>query len=125
VNVTFPQANKYVMQIRTWNRELPSGSSVLVDIYPSGWQIWASYMLTDHPLSTPSPLYGIFPHPAIGDTATYLIAMRFRPPPRWAVVGRPILSNPQFAVWRENPKLKFPNDSTRPLIYDLTNITLG
>jgi hypothetical protein len=124
VNVTFPQANKYVMQIRTWNRELPRGSSVLVDIYPSGWQIWASYMLTDHPLSTPTPLFGIFPHPAIGDKAEYLIAMRIKPPPRWAVVGKPILSNPQFEVWRENPKLKFPNDSQRPLIYDLTSITI-
>ena len=125
VNVTFPQANKYVMQIRTWNRELPRGSSVLVDIYPSGWQIWASYMLTDHPLSTPTPLYGIFPHPAIGAKAKYIISMRIKRPPRWAVVGGPILSNPQFQVWVENPKLKYRDVSTRPLIYDLTHITLG
>jgi hypothetical protein len=124
VDVTFPQANKYVMQIRTWNRELPNGSSVLVDIYPSGWQLWASYMLVNHPLSTPDPLDGIFPHPPIGDKAEFLIAMRIKPPPKWAVVGKPILSNAQFEVWRENPKLKYPNVSTRPLIYDLTHITI-
>jgi len=41
------------------------------------------------------------------------------------VVGGPILSNPQFQVWVENPKLKYRDVSTRPLIYDLTHITLG
>lgn len=125
VNATFPQANQYVLQLRAWNREIPRGSSVLVDIYPSGWQIWASYMLVDHPLSTPTPLYGIFPHPAIGGKADYLIAMRIKPPPTAAVVGRPLLSNPEFELWRMKPTLPGRDLSARPLVYDLTSITLG
>jgi hypothetical protein len=124
IDATFPQANRYVLQLRTWNRELPKGSSVLVDIYPSGWQLWASYMLVSHPLSTPNPLGGIFPHPAVGNVADYLIALRSKPPPRWAVVGPPVLANPQFEVWHENQKLPWPNVSTRPLVYDLTSITI-
>jgi hypothetical protein len=125
VNATYPQANRYVLQLRAWNRELPRGSSVLVDIYPSGWQLWASYMFVDHPLSTPDPLGGIFPHPAVGDKAKYLIAMRIKPPPRWAVAGRPILSNAVFEVWRMSSAVHYPDVSTRPLIYDLTNISIG
>jgi hypothetical protein len=125
VNATYPQANQYVLQLRTWNRELPRGSSVLVDIYPSGWQIWASYMLVDHPLSTPTPLYGIFPHPAIGGKAQYLIALRIKPPPRAAVVGPPLFSNAAFELWRMTPTWPGRDLSVRPLIYDLTSITLG
>jgi hypothetical protein len=125
INATFPQANQYVLQLRTWNRELPRGSSVLVDIYPSGWQLWASYMLVDHPLATPIPLGGIFPHPAIGFKADYLISLRIKPPPGYAVLGPPILSNAEFQLWRMNPSLKAPEVATRPLIYDLTHITIG
>jgi len=125
VDVTYPQANKYVLQLRTWDRELPRGSSVLVDIFPSGWQIWASYMFVDHPLSTPTPLYGIFPHPVIGGTARYLIALRIKPPPQAAVVGAPLLSNPEFELWRMKPTWPGRDLSVRPLIYDLTSITLG
>jgi hypothetical protein len=125
VDATYPQANQYVLQLRAWNRELPRGSSVLVDIYPSGWQLWASYMLVDHPLATPNPLDGIFPHPVIGYKADYLISLRIKPPPRYAVVGRPILKNAEYQLWRMNPSLKAPEVATRPLIYDLTHITLG
>ena len=125
VNATYPQANQYVLELRTWDRELPRGSSVLVDIYPSGWQIWASYMLVHHPLSTPTPLYGIFPHPAIGGKAKYLIALRIKPPPKASVVGPPVLSNAAFAVWRMNPRWPGRDLSVRPLVYDLTSITIG
>jgi hypothetical protein len=125
VNATFPQANQYVLQLRTWDRELPRGSSVLVDVYPSGWQLWASYMFVHHPLATPIPLDGIFPHPAIGFKADYLIALRIKPPPRYAVVGQPILHNAEYQLWKMNPGLKAPLVATRPLIYDLTHITLG
>ncbi len=125
VNATYPQANQYVLQLRTWNRELPRRSSVLVDVYPSGWQLWASYMFVDHPLATPIPLDGIFPHPAIGFKADYLIALRIKPPPRYAVLGQPILKNAEYQLWRMNPSLKAPLVATRPLIYDLTHITLG
>ncbi|MDQ6804737.1 MAG: hypothetical protein M3065_07170 [Actinomycetota bacterium] len=125
VNATLPQANQYVLQLRSWNRELPPGSSVLVAIYPSGWQLWASYMLVDHPLSTPTPLYGIFPHPAIGGKADYLIALRTKQPPRASIVGPPLLSNREFELWRMNPTWQGRDRSVRPLIYDLTSITLG
>ena len=125
VNATYPQANKYVLQLRAWNRELPRGSSVLVDIYPSGWQIWASYMLTEHPLSTPTPLYGIFPHPEIGGKADYLIALRIKPPPQVAVVGRPLFANAEFELWKMKPSWPGPDTSVRPLVYDQTTINLG
>jgi hypothetical protein len=81
-------------------------------------------MFTDHPLSTPTPLYGIFPHPAVGSKADYVIALRIKPPPQWAVAGPPLLSNPQFELWRMNPNLPWPDESRRPLIYDLTHITI-
>jgi hypothetical protein len=125
IGVTYPQANKYVLQLPAWNRELPRGSSVLIDIYPSGWQLWASYMFVDHPLAAPFPLVGIFPHPPVGYKAEYVIAMRNQPPPQKYVVGGPVLSNPQFEVWKMQPNPHVPAVARRPLIYDLTNITLG
>jgi hypothetical protein len=124
VDLTTTQANPYVLQLSSWNRELPRGASVRVDVPPSGWQVWVDYMFVDHPLSTLDPLGGIFPHPALGRKADYVIMMTTQPKPADAI-GAPVFSNRQFELWRMNPRVPGPDTSSRQLQYDITSITIA
>ena len=81
INITYDNATDTVLQLRSWNREIPRGASVRVDVPASGWQLWVSYMLTAHPLSALDPLGGIFPHPPLGRKADYVIARTQQPRP--------------------------------------------
>ncbi len=110
VDDTNPQANPFVLELRTWDRELPRGASIRIDIPPSGYQFWCTYLLDDHPLSSLDPLGGIFPHPPRGRKANYVLAARTQPRP--ADAGR------------MSPAMPGPDVSSRTLITDITEITL-
>jgi hypothetical protein len=124
VDITATQANEYVLQLSTWNRELPRGTSIRIDIPPSGWQVWAAYMFVDHPLSTLNPLGGIFPHPVLGRKADYVITLNPQPEPADAT-GAAVLRNFQFTLWRMKPSVPGPDVSSRQLQYDITSITIA
>ena len=98
-----------LFDLLTWTDELPEGRSVLIDLPASGTQLWATLFLgRDHPLATTDPVsstttYSVAP---LGKRADYVLGLRLDlrtgrpvPPPRWAV-GRPILQNSQFGIWR-------------------------
>ena len=91
LQATNPQVDLAMLQIRHWAHELPPGASVRVDIPPSGLQLWAVYMLGDHPVDTPHPIlgttYALAPY---GTRAGYSLSLRYvpgtvRPTPRPAV----------------------------------------
>ncbi|PZS10150.1 MAG: hypothetical protein DLM64_09105 [Solirubrobacterales bacterium] len=125
VNGTYPQAAPTVLATLGWDRELPRGTSIRIDVPAGAYQFWCTYFLDDdHPLSALDPLGGPFPHPPVGRKADYVLAQRTQPRPADAL-GQPILTNVQFELWRMNPAVPGPDLSRRALITDITKITLG
>jgi hypothetical protein len=122
VDETYVQAPQEVLQLASWGQHLPSGASIRNDVPPSGWQLWADYMLHDHRLSASTPLGAMFPHPPVGRKADYVLT--FRPQPRPAdAAGRPVDANDQFELWRMKPSIPGPDISQRGLIWDITKVT--
>lgn len=121
INRTFDNATAYVLELRTWSRALPAGASIRLDVPPIGMQMWATYMLHEHPLSALEPLGGFYPHPPRGRKARYVLTMRFQPRPVDAI-GPPLLANAQFELWRMNPAVPGPDRSRRGLLDDYTKI---
>ncbi|MDQ6745180.1 MAG: hypothetical protein M3Z27_04065 [Actinomycetota bacterium] len=124
IDTTYDNASRTVLELRVWNRELPKGSSVRVDVPQDGWQLWVGYMFTEHRLSALDPLTGIFPHPQRGRKADYVIARAVQARPADAV-GAPLLQNRDYRLWRMSPAVPGPDISTRPLIYDTSSISIG
>jgi hypothetical protein len=104
------QVDPELFQVRQWARALPAGTSVRVDVPPSGLQLWAVYMLSSHPVDASSPvLYTTYAHAIYGLRADYSLSLRYlasssgrvRPAPRpLFAVGRPLRRNDQFQLWR-------------------------
>jgi hypothetical protein len=125
IDHTYDNATPSVLELRAWNRELPAGTSVRIDVPPTGWQLWVTYMFTSHPVSAIDPLGGIiFPHPPVGRKADYVIARTYQPRPIDAI-GPPLLQNIDYRLWRMNPRTPGPDVSTRHLIYDTSSISIG
>ncbi|MGB9185126.1 MAG: hypothetical protein WCB67_13775, partial [Solirubrobacteraceae bacterium] len=104
------QVDPELFQVRQWARTLPAGTSVRVDVPPSGLQLWAVYMLSSHPVDASSPVLDTtYAHAIYGLRADYSLSLRYlasssgrvRPAPRpLYAVGRPLDSNDQFQLWR-------------------------
>ncbi len=106
---TQQQVTPEMLQIRRWARELPRGASVRVDIPPSGVQLWAVYMLGDHPVDAPHPvLYTTYAHAIFGVRAGYSLSLRYVPasapsrlyPRPIFAADPPLRRNPQFVLRR-------------------------
>jgi hypothetical protein len=101
-------------QLRDWAARLPAGASVSVDIPPEhggGVQLWAVYMLGDHPVNSPTPVIGTtYAYAAKGGRADYSLDLRYYPngnpnikvpfPPGFGTVGPPVFENSQFVLRR-------------------------
>ncbi len=124
INSTYDNATRSVLALRTWSRELPRGSSIRIDVPPSGAQLWATYMLYRHPETAVAPLGGIFPHPPLLRKADYVVALRSQSRPSDAI-GDPLLRNQQYQLWRMDPDVPGPAITRRVLIYDTNSITIG
>jgi len=122
IDGTFDNASPSILALRAWDRQLPRDASIRIDVPPSGYQLWAEYMLHDHPLSALDPLGGFFPHAPLGRKADYVLAFRGLGRPADAI-GRPLLQNLQFQLYRMNPAVPGPDVSHRGLIWDVTRIT--
>jgi hypothetical protein len=122
IDETYDHASPSVLQLREWDRELPAGASVRIDVPQSGYQLWSWYMLAGRPVSALDPLSGFFPHPPAGRKADYaLVFMTQRRPAD--VIGAPLRINRQFRLYRLDPRIPGPDVSTRRLIYDQSKIT--
>lgn len=123
IDETYDHASRPVLELREWDRRLPAGASVRIDVPQSGYQLWSWYMLASRPVSALDPLSGFFPHPPQGLRADYVLALRTQPRPVYAF-GRPLLRNAQFVLYRlAMGGVKLPDVSTRTLIYDQNRIT--
>jgi hypothetical protein len=92
-----PQVNAAMFQVRQWASKLPPGASVRVDIPASGYQLWAVYMLGDHPVDAPDPVLNTtYAHAPYGLRADYSLSLRYEfvPPPQ----PPPLFPQPHFTV---------------------------
>jgi hypothetical protein len=67
--------------LRDWAARLPAGASVRVDIPAQGlggYQLWAVYMLGDHPVDSPTPVLSTtYAHANYGVRARYSLSLRY------------------------------------------------
>jgi hypothetical protein len=104
------QVTPQMFQIRQWAAKLPHGASVRVDIPAEGlggFQLWAVYMLGDHPVDSPTPvLHTTYAHADYGYRADYSLSLRYRNndpkqgayPPGAFAVPQPLFENSQFVL---------------------------
>jgi hypothetical protein len=102
--VTYDQANPSVLGLRAWDKALPRGSSVRIDVGENGYELWSIYMFSDHPLSAINPLSGFFPYPVPSYKGDYVLVLRTQGEPRDAV-GPPLFANDQFELFKLKPNL--------------------
>lgn len=125
INTTFEQGNLSILGLRAWNRALPRGSSVLIDVPPSGYQLWVTYTFKDHRLSAFHPLTNFFPYPPVsGGKADYVIAEFDLPQPAHTL-GPPLFHNAQFTLWRMNPAAPGLDTSSRRLLEEISAVSIG
>jgi hypothetical protein len=123
INVTYDQASRNVLGLRAWDRELPRGSSVRLDVGQNGWELWAMYMFADHPLSALNPIGGFFPHPVVNYKADYVVVYRNQREPGDAT-GPPLFANAQYRLYRLKADIPGPDYSSRRLIDDASTTTV-
>jgi hypothetical protein len=123
IDGTFDFATRGVLELRDWGDRLPPGTSVRIDVPPSGWQLWSAYMLNEHPVNARDPLVGFFPYPPLGRKADYVLAMYIQPRPADAI-GPPVFSNPEFRLWRMDPAVPGPDTSSRRMVDSITTVNI-
>jgi hypothetical protein len=123
IDTTFQQADASMVGIRGWERLMAPGSSVRIDIPPSGVQLLGAYMLVHHPVSTLHPLYGFLPHLPVGRRADYILSGHTLRPPADAL-PRPVAINAKFVLYRMRPDVPGPDLSSRRLVLSITKVTI-
>jgi len=115
MDLTGHQLGKPVMQLAEWGRRLPPGASVRLDVNP-GKQLWIAYFLSGQPLCSQRPLFATnYPRVPISRRADFVLIDKDRPEPLDAV-GRPVMVNDAFRLWRLRPGLPGRNDCSRRMI---------
>ncbi len=122
IDETYDHATPAVLELRTWDRELPPGASVRIDVPPSGYQLWSWYMLASRPVCALDPLSGFFPHPPRGVKADFVLTRRGDRYP-FGAIGGPVRANRTFRLYRLHPDVLGEDVSSRRLIYDQSRIT--
>src|SRR3954451_18402149 len=75
---TLQQVSVTMFQLRDWSAKLPKDASIRLDIPPSGYQLWAQYLLYRHPLDAPYPVVKTtYAHVPWGVTADYVLTPRY------------------------------------------------
>ena len=100
---TFDEIPRTVMELRAFSDRLPPGSSLRLDMQP-GAQLWAQYMLADHPTCSQRPLSDTaYPHPPLSRGAEFVVVRHLRRP--FDASGGPVMQNKEFRVYRLRPGL--------------------
>jgi hypothetical protein len=105
------QVTPEMFQIRDWAKRLPPGASVRVDVPPSGYQLWAVYMLGNHPVDAPHPvIFTTYASAPPGVRADYSLSLRYYLNPNPAIkkpvpavgfaVNPPLFENNTFVLRR-------------------------
>jgi hypothetical protein len=107
------QSPPETFELRAWAGDLPRDASIRLDIPPSGYQLWAAYMLHERPLSATRPVIGTtYPHVRAGRKADYVLVQWLQPKPPDAV-GPPVRANSAYRLYRLDPRLPGPDRSSR------------
>ncbi len=117
-------ASTGVLEIRDWAHSLPPGASVRIDIPPSGYQLWADYMLSPRRVCALNPLVGFFPYAVPGRKADYALTLTEQGRPRDAA-GTPVLASPQFALWRLRANVPGPDVCSPRMIDSITQVNIA
>ena len=128
-----PQVTRTLFDIRAWASRLPRGASVRIDLPISGEQLWAVYMLGNHPVDALQPVvHTTYASAPFGLRADYALAWhyaqnvdpRYGPPLAPVIYARDpaVFANDRYIlrriVWPTKPaKLgSFPDTSSTALV---------
>jgi hypothetical protein len=122
LRVTYDQLYPALLELRQWDRDLPAGRSVRIDVPPSGVQLWAAYMLAGRPVCALDPLRNTsYPHPRPSRRADYVLGDRALGRPAGAI-GRPVRANAQFALYRMRAGVPGPENCSREMVQTVTRL---
>jgi hypothetical protein len=89
-----------------------------------GAQLWAQYMLHEHPTCSQRPLSDTaYPHPPLSRAADYAVVRFLRRP--FDAVGGPVMRNKEFVVYRLKPGLPGGDRCSRRMIQTVSRIDRG
>ena len=115
------QVDRSRFELRDAARALPHNASIRLDLAPDGHHLWAAYMLSEHPLSTLTPLVGTtYPSVPTGRKADYIVAdakVELDPWPDSA--GAPLFENERFRIYRMRRGVPGPDLSSRRMVEQL------
>lgn len=111
------QADRATFELRDAAADLlPAAASVRLDV-AEGRQLWAGYVLSDHPLTAIQPLTGTtYPYPPEGRKADFIVAeRRFAPQdgPWPDAAGAPLFENEIFRLYRMREGVPGPDVSSQ------------
>ncbi len=119
---TGQQLDPTTLELREASAALPRRASVRIDVPPGGRQLWAAYMLVDHPLSASAPLVGTtFPHAPAGRKADFILADgRIALDPWPDSAGPPLFENGGYRIYRMRRDVPGPDVSSKRLVDSLS-----
>ncbi|HWF54500.1 MAG TPA: hypothetical protein VG223_07740 [Solirubrobacteraceae bacterium] len=127
------QVPAQMFQIRAWMNALPTGATIRVDIPPSGQQVWATYMVGAHPVSSSDPIRGTTYAYANGSyRADYALALRYNPKygptsrvplaPEYFASGPPVFENSHYVlrrvVWPKTGPFASDTDNSSDILHE-------
>lgn len=125
LSVTYAYASRPVLDLRDWAQELPPGATVRIDVNPTGYQLWAWYLLEPHPVSaTRALITSFFPFPNVGTKGDFVLRETGEPPPPYAKLP-PVHSNVLWTLYRMPRDVPGFDTSSRDTIEPITSVSLG
>ena len=123
IAVTGVQLDEETIELGEAAERLPPGASVRLDMIIGGRQLWAGYVLSEHPLSTINPLVGTtFPHARVGRRADYIVADRRLGLDPWPdAAGPPLFENASFRIYRMRAGVPGPDRSSKRMVDSLSD----
>jgi hypothetical protein len=118
---TYDQLPRTIVGLRDWDRRLPPGRSIRLEVDP-GTQLWVAYMLSGQPLCSQRPLLETsYPHVPVSRRADYVLADRTMARP-FDAAGPPVLANRAYALYRMRPGVPGPERCSRRMVQTVTGI---
>jgi hypothetical protein len=122
VRVTSNQLPQTILDVRKFDRALPPGASVRLDM-KGNLQIWVNYFLSGQPTCSQTPLIGTqYPHVPYSRRADYVVADARRPRPADAV-GPRLGTTGDFDLYRLRAGLPGPEVCSRQMVQTVTSVT--
>ena len=120
VRVTGHQLERSEIALRKFDRALPPGASVRLDMAPNE-QIWVAYMMSGQPLCSRLPLLGTsYPRVRYSRIADYILFDRDNRAglarPDDAAPGPPVLDNGRFVLYRTRKPLRGPGNCSQRMV---------